>query len=80
MVGWPHKLETQLEQVGESLDKDEERFHKNLLNDQTVFEDRLDELEVREQEVYEKEKISEQNTASCQPSGVKIPWQQASSC
>ena len=45
MVGWPHKLETQLEQVSDSLDKDEERFHKNLLNDQTVFEDRLDELE-----------------------------------
>lgn len=45
MVGWPHKLETQLEQVSESLDKDEERFHKNLLNDQTVFDDRLDELE-----------------------------------
>ena len=46
MIGWPHKLEQQVEAVTEILNKDEERFHKNQMSDQTNFEDRLDSLQM----------------------------------
>ena len=43
-AGWPHKIEQQLDKTGESLEEDEERFHKNLLTEQNNFQDRLDGL------------------------------------
>ena len=43
-VGWPHKIEIQLEATAEHLEDDEERFQKNLLNEQNTFQDRLDAL------------------------------------
>ena len=43
-VGWPHKIEVQLEATAEHLEDDEERFQKNLLNEQNTFQDRLDAL------------------------------------
>lgn len=47
MVGWPSKLDRQVEQVEETQAKDEDRFQKNLANDQQEFDDKLDSLEVR---------------------------------
>eukprot|EP00118_Oscarella_pearsei_P012540 m.93002 g.93002 ORF g.93002 m.93002 type:complete len:4173 (+) comp36767_c0_seq9:102-12620(+) len=46
MIGWPRKLEGQMEMVHGMLDKDEERFRKNQFNDQNSFEDRLDSLQM----------------------------------
>ena len=43
-VGWPHKIEVQLEATADHLEEDEERFHKNLLTEQNTFQDRLDGL------------------------------------
>ena len=45
-IGWPHKIETQMEQTLLQLDDDEERFRKLQMSDQTNFEDRLDGLQV----------------------------------
>ena len=46
MLGWPRKIQDQSENCIKQLDQDEERFQKNLTNDQSAFEDRLDSLEV----------------------------------
>lgn len=43
-IGWPHKIQLQMEATEASLDADEERFQKNLLADQNTFQDRLDSL------------------------------------
>ena len=43
-IGWPHKIQQQMETTEESLESDEERFQKNLLADQNTFQDRLDSL------------------------------------
>ena len=45
-LGWPRKIQDQSENCIKQLDQDEERFQKNLTNDQSTFEDRLDSLEV----------------------------------
>ncbi|PVD29059.1 hypothetical protein C0Q70_11656 [Pomacea canaliculata] len=45
-VGWPHKIERQMEQTHIQLNDDEERFHKLQLSDQSSFEDRLDTLQM----------------------------------
>lgn len=45
-IGWPHKIEHQMEQTNQQLDEDEERFRKLQSSDQTNFEDRLDTLQV----------------------------------
>ena len=46
-LGWPRKIQDQSENCIKQLDQDEERFQKNLTNDQSTFEDRLDSLEVK---------------------------------
>ncbi|CAH3196981.1 unnamed protein product, partial [Porites evermanni] len=43
-IGWPYKIQLQMEATEASLDADEERFQKNLLADQNTFQDRLDSL------------------------------------
>lgn len=45
-IGWPHKIERQMEQTYEQLDQDEERFRKLQSSDQANFNDRLDTLQV----------------------------------
>ncbi|XP_076467072.1 dynein axonemal heavy chain 1-like isoform X2 [Babylonia areolata] len=45
-IGWPHKIECQMEQTSLQLDEDEERFHKLQNSDQANFEDRLDTLQM----------------------------------
>ena len=46
-LGWPRKIQDQSDNCIKQLDQDEERFQKNLTNDQSTFEDRLDSLEVK---------------------------------
>ena len=43
-IGWPHKIQLQMEATEANLEADEERFQKNLLADQNTFQDRLDSL------------------------------------
>ena len=43
-IGWPNKIEQQIEATGANQESDEERFQKNLLAEQNVFSDRLDGL------------------------------------
>ena len=45
-MGWPHKIEMQMEATLQILDDDEERFHRLQLQDQANFNDRLDTLSV----------------------------------
>ncbi|KAL5013927.1 hypothetical protein ScPMuIL_008197 [Solemya velum] len=45
-IGWPHKIERQMEQTYEQLDQDEERFRKLQSSDQANFNDRLDTLQM----------------------------------
>ncbi|RUS78759.1 hypothetical protein EGW08_013475 [Elysia chlorotica] len=45
-IGWPHKIENQMDQTLLQLDEDEERFRKLQQSDQTNFEDRLDGLQM----------------------------------
>ena len=45
-IGWPHKIERQMEATYEQLDADEERFRKLQTSDQANFNDRLDTLQV----------------------------------
>ena len=45
-IGWPHKIERQMEQTSIQLDEDEERFRKLQMSDQANFEDKLDTLQV----------------------------------
>lgn len=45
-IGWPHKIEVQMEQTYAQLEEDEERFHKLQLTDQANFNDKLDTLSV----------------------------------
>lgn len=45
-VGWPYKIEQQMKSTDEFLEKDEERFRKVQVTDQSNFEDRLDTLQV----------------------------------
>ena len=45
-IGWPRKIIEHIESTENQLDDDEKKFQKNLQNDQTNFEDRLDTLEV----------------------------------
>ena len=44
VIGFPHKIQQQIEATELSLQADEEHFQKNLLSDQTTFQDRLDTL------------------------------------
>ena len=46
-VGWPHKIEQQMELTEKQLEEDEERFHKLQMSDQANFNDKLDTLSVR---------------------------------
>ena len=46
-IGWPHKIEVQMEQTYNQLEEDEERFRKLQSSDQANFNDRLDTLQVR---------------------------------
>ncbi|XP_065194434.1 dynein axonemal heavy chain 1-like [Sycon ciliatum] len=46
LVGWPAKLERQVEQVTVSQAHDEEHFKKNLLTDRTDYVDKVDALEL----------------------------------
>lgn len=43
-IAWPNKIEQQIEQTLQNQETDEERFHKNLLSEQNLFQDRLDGL------------------------------------
>ena len=43
-MGWPYKIEQQMEQTEAQLEEDEERFRKLQLQDQANFNDRLDTL------------------------------------
>ena len=45
-IGWPHKIEHQMEQTYIQLEEDEERFRKLQTSDQANFNDRLDTLQV----------------------------------
>lgn len=47
-IGWPHKIEVQMEQTYNQLEEDEERFRKLQTSDQANFNDRLDTLQVRQ--------------------------------
>lgn len=44
VIGFPHKIQQQIESTELALQADEEHFQKNLLSDQTTFQDRLDTL------------------------------------
>ena len=44
VIGFPHKIQQQIEATEVSLEADEEHFQKNLLSDQATFQDRLDTL------------------------------------
>ena len=44
VIGFPHKIQQQIEATELALQADEEHFQKNLLSDQTTFQDRLDTL------------------------------------
>ena len=46
MIGWPHKIEVQMEQTEVQLEEDEERFHKLQMSDQANFNDKIDTLNV----------------------------------
>ena len=46
-IGWPHKIERQMETTMEQLDEDEERFRKLQMSDQATFDDKLDTLQVQ---------------------------------
>ena len=46
MIGWPHKIELQMEATEKQLEEDEERFHKLQMSDQATFNDKLDTLSV----------------------------------
>ena len=43
---WPKRIADEIEKAEEQHEKDENKFQKNLQNDQGAFEDRLDTLEV----------------------------------
>ena len=43
-IGWPGKIEQQIEACARNQENDEERFHKNLHTEQNTFQDRLDGL------------------------------------
>lgn len=43
-IGWPNKIEQAIETTVKNLENDEDRFHKNLLDEQNSFQDRLDGL------------------------------------
>lgn len=43
-IGWPNKIEQQIEATGSNQEAEEERFQKNLLAEQNNFSDRLDGL------------------------------------
>lgn len=43
-IGWPKKIEQQIEVTIANQESDEERFQKNLLTEQNNFSDRLDGL------------------------------------
>ena len=43
-LSWPAKIENMIETTHRQLEGDEERFHKNLLAEQNLFQDRLDGL------------------------------------
>ncbi|KAK2152282.1 hypothetical protein LSH36_335g03002 [Paralvinella palmiformis] len=43
-IGWPHKIELQMEQTEKQLDEDEERFHKLQMSDTAAFNDKIDTL------------------------------------
>ena len=45
-MAWPKKISDEIVATEEQLEKDEKKFQKNLQNDQSAFEDRLDTLEV----------------------------------
>ncbi|XP_060604387.1 dynein axonemal heavy chain 1-like isoform X2 [Ruditapes philippinarum] len=45
-IGWPHKIEVQMEQTYNQLEEDEERFRKLQTSDQANFNDRLDTLQM----------------------------------
>ncbi|XP_070580015.1 dynein axonemal heavy chain 1-like isoform X2 [Ptychodera flava] len=45
-VGWPHKIDIQMEQVYNQLEEDQERFMKIQITDQNNFQDRLDTLQM----------------------------------
>ena len=46
MIGWPHKIELQMEATEKQLEEDEERFHKLQMSDQATYNDKLDTLSV----------------------------------
>ena len=48
-IGWPSKIESQMETTYAQLEEDQERFQKIQVTDQNNFQDRLDTLQVREQ-------------------------------
>ncbi|XP_060076356.1 dynein axonemal heavy chain 1-like, partial [Ylistrum balloti] len=45
-IGWPHKIEVQMEATYQQLDEDEERFRKLQTSDQANFNDRMDTLQM----------------------------------
>ncbi len=45
-IGWPHKIEQQMDLTERQLEEDEERFHKLQMSDQANFNDKLDTLSV----------------------------------
>ncbi|XP_033101869.1 dynein heavy chain 1, axonemal-like [Anneissia japonica] len=48
-IGWPHKIEIQMEQTFQQLEEDKERFQKIQVMDQNNFQDRLDALQFCEE-------------------------------
>lgn len=45
-LGWPHKILDQIDITENQMEKDEKKFHKKLIDDQTQLEDKLDTLQV----------------------------------
>ena len=45
-IGWPKKLEDQMESTYKQLEELEEHFHKLQLSDQNQFQDKMDTLQV----------------------------------
>ena len=43
-IAWPNKIEQQMEVTAASQEQDEDRFQKNLVAEQNLFQDRLDGL------------------------------------
>ena len=48
-MAWPRKVLDQIDITENQMEKDEQKFHKKLIDDQTQLEDKLDTLQVSDE-------------------------------